>query len=84
MNKTPVRGSKAAKNGGAFERSFASYIKGHERYAISSQVRIPNGKPDGRLCILDTMLFDRVNAERIVISCKAQTSQGSVEEKMIY
>lgn len=84
MTKTPIRGSKAAKNGGAFERSFASYIQGHERYAVASQVTVKGGKPDGRDCRLDTVIYDRQTAERIIVSCKAQTSQGSVEEKMIY
>jgi hypothetical protein len=77
-------GSKAARNGGAFERSFASYLQGHLRYAVASQVTVKGGKADGRDCRLDTVIFDRTAAERIVVSCKAQTSAGSVEEKMIY
>ena len=84
MTRTPARGANAARSGGAFERSFGAYIKGHERYAVESQVRVPKGKPDGRLCIIDTVVHDRKAAERIVVSCKSQTSQGSVEEKMIY
>ena len=84
MKKTSERGSKAARNGGAFERSFAAYIDGHERYAVASQVPVKGGKPDGRDCRLDTVIYDRLQSERIVVSCKAQTSQGSVEEKMVY
>ena len=84
MTSTSERGSKAARNGKAFERSFASYMEGHERYAYATQVNLPKGKPDGRRCILDTVIYDRLESQRIVVSCKAQTSQGSVEEKMVY
>lgn len=79
-----TQGKNATKNGGKFEQTFAAYLQGNERYAVDSQLWLPTGKADGRPCRLDALIHDRHSGERIAVSCKSQTSGGSVEEKIVY
>ena len=57
-------------------------LDGHPRYAAQYQFRLDTGKADGRPCRFDAMVYDRKAGERIIISCKAQHSSGSTEEKV--
>lgn len=77
-------GAKAQRQGSQFEKTFGSYLNGHPRYAFSPQYRLANGKADGRPCSIDALVYDKHSFEKIAVSCKAQTSSGSVEEKMVY
>lgn len=77
-------GHKAARNGSQFERTFGALIYNHSRYACDPQHRLQTGKADGRPCVIDAMIYDRSSQDRIAVSCKAQTSSGSVEEKLVY
>ncbi len=77
-------GGKAQRQGSQFEKTFGVYLDGNPRYAFEPQHRIDCGKADGRPCKIDALVYDRISSERIAVSCKAQTSTGSVEEKMVY
>lgn len=79
---TDPSGQKAARNGNAFEMQLKAAIDSHPRYAAHYQFRLESGKADGRPCRYDAMVYDRDNGERILISCKAQHSSGSTEEKV--
>jgi len=75
-------GAKAARNGKSFENVLKAMLDEHPRYAAQYQFRLDTGKADGRPCRFDAMVFDRQAGERIIISCKAQHSSGSTEEKV--
>ena len=80
MTNTP--GEKAGRNGRSFERILKAMLDDHPRYASAYQVRFKNGKADGRPCTYDALIVDRKSGDRIIISCKAQYSSGSTEEKV--
>lgn len=77
-------GGKAQKQGSKFEKVFGGFLEGNERYAVHPQLTLDSGKPDGRKARIDAMVYDRTSNERIICSCKSQTSSGSVEEKMVW
>ena len=77
-------GGKAQKQGSKFEKFFGVYLEGSELYAVQPQLTLDRGKPDGRKAIIDAMVYDRSSSERIICSCKSQTSSGSAEEKMVW
>jgi hypothetical protein len=79
---TDPSGQKAARNGSAFEMQLKAALDNHPRYAANYQFRLDTGKADGRPCRYDAMVYDRQTGQRIVISCKAQHSSGSTEEKV--
>lgn len=75
-------GAKAARSGKSFENQLKAMLDNHPRYAAQYQFRLDTGKADGRPCRFDALVFDRQAGERIIISCKAQHSSGSTEEKV--
>jgi hypothetical protein len=75
-------GQSAARNGSAFEMQLKAALENHPRYAANYQFRLESGKADGRPCRYDAIVYDRQTGERILISCKAQHSSGSTEEKV--
>lgn len=77
-------GGKAQNQGSKFEKIFGGFLESNERYAVHPQMTLDRGKPDGRAARIDAMVYDRNSNERIICSCKSQTSSGSVEEKMVY
>jgi hypothetical protein len=79
---TDPSGQKAANNGLSFERQLKAALDGHSRYAANHQFRLETGKADGRPCRYDAIVYDRQTGDRILISCKAQHSSGSTEEKV--
>ena len=79
---TDPAGKKASNNGRAFEMQLKAALDGQDRYAANYQLRLEAGKADGRPCRYDAMVFDRKTSTRILISCKAQHSSGSTEEKV--
>lgn len=74
-------GSKAVSSGKKFESLMAPLLK-NTQYDPHFQERLTNGKPWGSMCVLDVLIYDTISGDKIAVSQKNQSGQGTAEEKI--